>query len=468
MRILDECQTCQRFSLAKNRHPLRPIGAQYPFEMISLDTGHVTLESGRREYFVLAIDHFTKWVEVQALTKETGTSLANFLRHAIIFRHGCPEKILTDNGPAYAGKIFKQECLKWGIRQFSAATYHPATNGLAERTIGTLKRSAERIANGAMSNWREHLGQAVMAYWMTPHVDTGFSPFRLMHGREATTTQEIGLKTPKEFDKYAEMVEEHTALVHQAFREAYKRSQRNRVKRAAKWNRRQGISNHTYKEGDLVWFDQRHLETHLRRGLQKWIGPLTVEEVTAGPNYTLSTSNPGGRERWKRVHPEYIKPFLGEPREGAIRDVKEGASDLGGGSVRDEDISAALAARAELSIRDPASSNRTRSDLTSRRDPSSEGTGEVIPGNSRVSPETKTPGEDATPRHDANRTSEQSAPFNGLGGRTSAGAETPRAMFDDLQSARCESDDSEPSKAIPDGSIGPGSAGDQRGSLRPS
>lgn len=99
-------QYFQQFSLSKYQHPLRPIDSRYLFEMISLDTGHVTLNSGQREYFMVAIDHFTKWFNVQALIKETGNVLALFLRHAISFQHKCPEKLLTKNRPAYAWRFF--------------------------------------------------------------------------------------------------------------------------------------------------------------------------------------------------------------------------------------------------------------------------------------------------------------------------------------------------------------------------
>lgn len=101
---------------------------------------------------MISVDHFTKWVEVQAITKKTDDALASFLRHSVIFQHGCPKKPLIDNGPAYAGKAFRIKCPKWGIRQYSASIYHPATNALSERKIATVKRIAKRIAEGDMAN----------------------------------------------------------------------------------------------------------------------------------------------------------------------------------------------------------------------------------------------------------------------------------------------------------------------------
>lgn len=50
-----------------------------------------------------------------------------------------------------------------GVRQYSAATYQPANNGVAKRKIGTLKRSMEKIVNEDMLNWKEYFCLAVMA-----------------------------------------------------------------------------------------------------------------------------------------------------------------------------------------------------------------------------------------------------------------------------------------------------------------
>ena len=235
--------------MAKSRWPLRPVGTSYPFETVAMDTAFVTLPSGRTEYFIVAVDYFTKWVEVQSVKRDTAHAAASMLRHSIIFRHGCPEKLLTDNGPSFKSKVFQAECAKWGIRRHTSATYHAATNGLAERTIGTLKRSAEKLANGDLTKWAEYLGQAVMAYRMTPHVATGFSPFRLLYGREATTSQELGFSSIAEYDTYSQAVEEHTELVHRAFQEAYKTSQRSRERRAARWNQRAGVRTYDYPGG---------------------------------------------------------------------------------------------------------------------------------------------------------------------------------------------------------------------------
>ena len=67
----------------------------------------------------------------------------------------------------------------------------------------------ERLADGAGTKWKEHMGLAVMAYRLIPHSATGFSPFRMMYGREATTSTKIGRSHYVPNTSYGQAVKDH-------------------------------------------------------------------------------------------------------------------------------------------------------------------------------------------------------------------------------------------------------------------
>ena len=69
--FVDKCNVCSKMSPFVNFRPLKPVEVNYPFELVSLDTAHVTMPSGNKKYIVVAIDHFTCWIEVTILTNET-------------------------------------------------------------------------------------------------------------------------------------------------------------------------------------------------------------------------------------------------------------------------------------------------------------------------------------------------------------------------------------------------------------
>lgn len=312
-KILRECLQCAKFSLGARKYPLRPMESSYPFEKVALDTGHVTMPSGKKEYFLVAVDLFTKWIEVKAVQKENGYQIATFIEECLVMRHGCPELIISDQGPPYASQEVRDMCTKWNIPHSFASTYHPESNGLVERTIGTLKRATERIADGVLTNWRTHMAYAVMAYRLMPHSTTGFSPFKMIYGREALLSDEVGLSQFQNWESCEEAVEAHGKLIWEMYAQARSKAQMVRCVRQSKWNARNRFRmNPMFKVGDLVWFDHRRMLKTTRRGLQRWIGPFRISGVSPGPNFQLrGVGEVVGREL-TRVHPQFLKPFLGQ------------------------------------------------------------------------------------------------------------------------------------------------------------
>lgn len=72
--VVERCKVCAQLSKAVRYCPLKPIECKYPFELMSLDTGFVSLKNSlgetKMEYFLVAIDHFTCWVEVRFLASK--------------------------------------------------------------------------------------------------------------------------------------------------------------------------------------------------------------------------------------------------------------------------------------------------------------------------------------------------------------------------------------------------------------
>ncbi|KAJ9088193.1 Ectonucleotide pyrophosphatase/phosphodiesterase member 7 [Entomophthora muscae] len=70
--MLRECLQCARYSMGARKYPLQPMEVLYPFEKVALDTGHVTMASGQKEYFLVAVDLFTKGIKVKAVQRKNG------------------------------------------------------------------------------------------------------------------------------------------------------------------------------------------------------------------------------------------------------------------------------------------------------------------------------------------------------------------------------------------------------------
>jgi len=53
---------------------------------------------GQVKFLIVAVDYFTKWIEVKPLTTITTQQVQQFVCKDIICRYGVPQTIITDNG----------------------------------------------------------------------------------------------------------------------------------------------------------------------------------------------------------------------------------------------------------------------------------------------------------------------------------------------------------------------------------
>jgi transposase InsO family protein len=88
-------------------------------------------------HLLVAIDKFSKWIEVRPLNSIRSEQAVAFFTN-IIHRFGVPNSIITDNGTQFTGRKFLDFCEDHHIRVDWAAVAHPMTNGQVERANGMI------------------------------------------------------------------------------------------------------------------------------------------------------------------------------------------------------------------------------------------------------------------------------------------------------------------------------------------
>jgi hypothetical protein len=74
--------------------------------MWGLDTvGLFRTAPGSYKHILVAIDKFTRWIEVRPVAKVTSKEVAKFIGD-ITHRFGVPNRIITDLGKAFTGSAF--------------------------------------------------------------------------------------------------------------------------------------------------------------------------------------------------------------------------------------------------------------------------------------------------------------------------------------------------------------------------
>lgn len=88
----------------------------------------------------------------------------------IFATHELPERVVTDNGSFFTSEEFETFLRTNGIAYTRAAPYHPASNGLAERSVQTFKQGLKRMQGGSLET---KLSRFLCQYRITPHATTG-------------------------------------------------------------------------------------------------------------------------------------------------------------------------------------------------------------------------------------------------------------------------------------------------------
>ena len=139
--------------------------------------------------YLVVVDAMSKWIEVLAVASMTAFTLINRLSD-LFSRWGFPRQIVTDNGTQFVSSEFKNFTMTNGIEHVFTAPYHPASNGLAENAVRTLKRVIKKAINDKQ-DIDKALWTFLLHYRNVEHSTTGECPAVLMLGRRIRTRLDL-------------------------------------------------------------------------------------------------------------------------------------------------------------------------------------------------------------------------------------------------------------------------------------
>ena len=201
------CDICQARGTTRDRAssgiPTQTHPRVYrPFDRIAVDVlGPMSSKQSGKQYVIVAIDHFTRWVEAEAYdTVPTAEDVNQFMVRHFYFRHGAPRAILADNGSNLtANKLNSYLFQALGSRVRNVTAYHPQANGMVERVNKPICDILSTFCtDGNGSDWAQHLDAVIHVLNTSVHSVTGYTPFFLVHGREANRV--IDHRLPRAWD----------------------------------------------------------------------------------------------------------------------------------------------------------------------------------------------------------------------------------------------------------------------------
>jgi transposase InsO family protein len=92
----------------------------------------------------VAVDYFTKWVEVKALANIMAPTIQKLFWQNIVCRFGFPRELTVDNRKQFDCYSFKEYCETLGTQAKFSLVYHPQSNGAVERENGLVYSGIEK------------------------------------------------------------------------------------------------------------------------------------------------------------------------------------------------------------------------------------------------------------------------------------------------------------------------------------
>ena len=133
-KMVSSCNTCLEHRNSNAKEPMfdAPLPSR-PWEMVATDL----FEWNNDEYLVIT-DYYSRYVEVAKLEDQTSKTTIMHTK-SVFARHGIPNVVRGDNGPQFKSQEYKKFSEEWGFTHVTTSPYHSQSNGLAEKSVQTIK-----------------------------------------------------------------------------------------------------------------------------------------------------------------------------------------------------------------------------------------------------------------------------------------------------------------------------------------
>eukprot|EP00731_Ephydatia_muelleri_P018557 Em0011g597a len=120
--------------------------------------------------FLVVVDAYSKWPEVMEMSSTTTQATLDKLR-SVFARWGIPQQLVSDNRPQFVANEFERILSLNNVKHIKSSPYHPATNGLAERFVQTLKQ-ALKVSKCEEKSLQHRLANFLLQYRNARHAST--------------------------------------------------------------------------------------------------------------------------------------------------------------------------------------------------------------------------------------------------------------------------------------------------------
>ena len=184
LKFVKNCEVCNRAKgVTGTKHVFQYPVPERPFDRIHLDILSGFCETSRgNKCLLVCVDALTRYTEVMAQKTKTAAETADSFFRRWVCRYGIPKTLITDSGLEFRNELLNSLCQQLRVQKANVVVYHPASNGLAERTNRKLLEVLRLQIGANEVNWDRGLPQCMWVINSCPHSILKTSPYEALFG----------------------------------------------------------------------------------------------------------------------------------------------------------------------------------------------------------------------------------------------------------------------------------------------
>lgn len=156
-----------------------------------MDLAQFPLSNRQNNYALLVVDVCTRFVFLQAIRSKEATTIAAELVH-LFADIGPPKIIQSDNRTEFSNSLLQSVLSVLQVEHRLTTPYHPRGNGVAERSVRSVKDLLPKVLDGKVLDWDLYLPKVQLQLNTKVAGLHSSTPYSLFYGRALADFSSLG------------------------------------------------------------------------------------------------------------------------------------------------------------------------------------------------------------------------------------------------------------------------------------